>query len=411
MAAEGMRFTRCYAASGVCSPSRAALLTGRYPLRFDIRRHFTSEMGTHLPPGIPTLPALFAQNGYHTAHVGKWHLGGLRREHATHRASSPPGPLQHGFHSYVAMIEAADPRGRLGGSRRMFRDGARHLLRDDQPADLSPRHLTDVEFDEAEAVLRRQRQSGQPFFIQLWLDVPHNPYEPAPEPHLSAAQGDALYYRSNLSHVDARLGQLRALLDKLRLTRDTLLLFTSDNGPTGPGIAAPLRGGKGTLFEGGIRVPLIACQPGTVPAGITSTAPCHHADLLPTLAAAAGLTPPPEGQLDGINLWPLDRLDALAVSRPPLLWQHDAYPAYQRERKEKAPHATEAAMQGKWKLLSQKAKPLALYDLEADPAEHTNLLTQHPEIATRLSKSVQTFLDAPRDSRGNGSAPAAKETE
>lgn len=401
LARDGTRFTRYYAASGVCSPTRASVLTGRYPLRFGITRHF-SDGPEHLVPGVVTLPRLLQQAGYATAHVGKWHLGGLNRKHLADRANSPPGPIQHGFDSYLSMIEEMDPRGVMVRNSTLFRSGAKHLIRTEKPVDLSPKHLTDCEIDEALAVIQRQHAAGKPFYLNLWFDVPHKPYEPAPDvyltPYKDKAKGDDLLYRSMVAHLDAGVGKIRDKLRELKIAERTLIVFSSDNGPTGPGSPGPYRGGKGTLFEGGIRVPFLVCWPGVVKAGVVTDTFAHATDLLPTICAAASVEVPNNAKLDGRSLWPLLREGKELGDRETTFWQMDPYPNFQKERKEPGPHATEAVQKGQWKLLARNALPLALYDVVADPAEKKNLLSEQPRVAAEMVEALKNWLAEPRRS-------------
>jgi len=308
LAAEGMRFTRFYAGSAVCTPSRACLLTGKFPLRFDIRRHFSDKDGRYLPEKPVTLPELLKHAGYATAHIGKWHLGGLQPHNIEARQAgrpSAPGPLQHGFDHYLANVEGP-VRQVLLRERRLYREGGHYMYRNDEKAPDDSRHWTDLKIEEAIRLLENWKTEDQPFFLNLWFDVPHTPYEPAPEPHLSnyrklGVSGDQLYFRSMVSHLDAGIGRLVSRLKELDLFDNSLILFTSDNGPAFQGSPGPFRGGKTDLHEGGIRVPLIAVWPGRIPANTYSFQTAHMADLLPTISAAAGREELP-GDLDGVNL-------------------------------------------------------------------------------------------------------------
>ncbi len=413
LAASGVKMTRFYSASAVCSPTRASILTGRYPLRFDIRDHFPDDE-THLPRGVTTLPALLKQNGYQTAHVGKWHLGGLHLRHAQDRAHSIPGPREHGFDHYLCQNEEPPLRPRLGKERRLYSDGGTCLLRNDQPVPESDpyykMHLTDIIGAESTRLVEHFHREKKPFFLNIWHLVPHLPYEPGSEPHWTntAAPGisdDQHRFRSMLAHMDATLGDLLRKLDQLGIRENTLILLTSDNGGVYEGDIGPLKGGKTDLHEGGIRVPFIASWPGHIPAGGSSAEIGNTIDLLPTLCAAAGAEVPASATTDGVNLLPHLQNGSAITRSSPLLWQLDLYPKLQRHDPKPKPYATEAVMEGRWKLLSREAEPLELFDLETDLAEQTNLLTQHPEIVTRLTKAARTFLAAPRDRSGH---PAGK---
>ncbi len=413
LARSGTKLTRFYAAAAVCTPTRASILSGRYPLRFDIRKHFPDDE-SHLPRGVATLPALLRAAGYATAHVGKWHLGGLHLAHARDRARAIPGPREHGFDHYLCQNEEQPLRGKLGSTRRLYRDGGTCLLRDDQPVTEDDpyyrAHLTDIVGDEGIRLVERFHREGRPFFLNLWHLVPHTPYEPGTEPHYrqTAAAGiteDQHCFRSMVAHLDATIGALLAKLAALGIRENTLVIFTSDNGGAFEADNGPLKGGKTDLHEGGIRVPFIASWPGRIPAGRSSAATGSTIDLLPTFCAAAGVPVPDAAKVDGVTLLPLLTTGTEPARSGPLFWQLDLFPRMQRHTPKPKPYATEVAMEGRWKLLTAGAKPLELFDLEADLGETRNLLDRHPDIAARLAAGLRRFLDQPRDRSG---APAAR---
>jgi N-acetylgalactosamine-6-sulfatase len=201
IAAAGTRFENFYAASAVCTPSRAAILTGRYPLRFDIRAVFPDDEA-HLPQTV-TLPKLLQQAGYGTAHVGKWHLGGLHRKHIADRAHSIPGPLQHGFDHYQCQNEESPPRRGMIANRTLYRRGGTCMFRDDKNVVESDpyynRHFTDINGDESVRLIGEFHRQGRPFFLNVWWCVPHTPYEPAPEPFWGRAQAPGISETSVVS--------------------------------------------------------------------------------------------------------------------------------------------------------------------------------------------------------------------
>ncbi len=408
LAAGGTRMVNFYAASAVCSPSRAAILTGRYPLRYDIRRAFTDDEA-HLPVSQNELPHLLRRAGYSTAMVGKWHLGGLHRKHIADRKNSIPGPHQHGFDHYLCQNEEQPMRGRMGKERTLYRKGGTCLIRNEQsvpPSDpYYPMHWTDIVGDESVRLIERLHARGNPFFLNVWFLNPHAPYEPAPEPHWSrtAAPGiseDQHCFRSMVEHMDAKIGAMLAKLDQLGIRENTLLIFTSDNGGAWESDVGPYKGGKTDLHEGGIRVPAIFHWKGVIPAGKTSTSFGHHCDLLPTLCEAAGIAVPRDARLDGVSLW-----DCLVKAQPcpargPVFWQMDLMKQIQRRHPKPLPYATEVARMGSWKMLAVDGRPLALYDLDSDPTEQTSVLEKNPQIANRLAQELRGFLTAERDRSG-----------
>lgn len=415
LAASGALFRNFYSASAVCTPSRAAILTGRYPLRFDIRQHFPDDE-SHLPASAATIAKQLKAAGYATGHVGKWHLGGLHVEHAANRAASIPGPAQHGFDDYLCQIEQNEPRARMGRDRILFRQGGTCLLRNDQrvgPEDpLYPKHLTEIIGDESLRLLDKYHRQQQPFFLNVWFLAPHTPYEPAPEPHWSRYKDDPVSedqrcFRSMVSCLDAQVGRIVARLDALGIRDNTLILFTSDNGGAWEANIGPYKGGKTDLHEGGIRVPAIASWPGRIAPNQDLDGFAHHTDLLPTICAAAGAPAPPPEHLDGHSLLPWLTGAAPPPDRGTVFWQMDLYRNLQRHTPKPAPFVTEVARRGPWKLTARDGVPQELFNLQADPLETRNLLAAadpnansaiapNPAIATELLQDLRRFLAAPR---------------
>jgi len=397
LAEDGVRLTNYYATSAVCTPARASLLTGRYPLRFGITKHFPDDE-QHLPPESVTIAELLQQAGYRTGHIGKWHLGGLHQKHIDDRANSIPGPLQHGFDEYLTQLEDPPIRVPLGRENRMYRDGGKHLVHNDRNAPGDPRYWTDINGDQAVEWIEKFHQEGKPFFLNVWWLVPHKPYEPAPEPFFSQyegwAEGDQQKFRSMLSHMDHKVGQIVAKLEQLGIADNTLIVFTSDNGGAFETDIGPYKGGKTDLHDGGVRVPYIATWPGRIPAGAVSREVANHNDLLPTLCAAAGIEAP-EG-VDGLNLLPHLTQGAPILARGPIFWQMDLYQSLQRHYPKPEPYATEGVLDGRWKLLARDGEPVELFDWQADPQERENLLPDFPEVAARLSGALREFLAEPR---------------
>lgn len=399
LAAEGARMTQFYAASAVCTPTRASVLTGRYPLRWGITRHFPDDE-QHLPPESITLPELLKGAGYRTAHVGKWHLGGLHQKHIDDRENSVPGPLQHGFDHYLTQLEDPPIRAPLGRENRLFRDGGKHLVRDDENVPPDARHYTDINGDEAIAYIEKFHATGDPFFLNVWWVVPHKPYEPAPEPFWSMyegwASGDQRKFRSMVSHMDHKVGQILAKLEGLGIADNTFVIFTSDNGGAYEANVGPWKGGKTDLHEGGLRVPFIAWWPGKIPAGKDSGELGHSNDLLPTFAEAAGVSS--TRGIDGVSLLPhLSQGDELARDGM-VFWQIDFYRNLQRHYPKPKPYSTEVVRDGRWKLLAWEGEPVELIDLEADPRERNNLVHDRPSVVERMTSALHGWLGEPRSS-------------
>src|SRR4051794_13669683 len=407
LAAEGIKLSRFYAASPVCTPTRASVLTGRYPLRFDIRAVF-HDTGQYLP-ACATLPKLLKGAGYRTAHVGKWHLGGLRLKDCDLRDRSP-GPREHGFDHYLTQVEQQPLRGDMIRQRTLYNKGGTCLLRDDRPVGADDpyykMHFTDILGDEPIRLIRDSHAEGRPFFVNLWWMDPHPPYEPAPEPHWSQTDApgisdDQHRFRSMVARMDYQVGRVLQAIDDLGLAGDTLVLFTSDNGGAWEANVGDLKGGKTDLHEGGLRVPLLARWPGQIRAGAESDAIGHAADLLPTCCDAARVAVPPDVPVDGRDLLPLLPGRADRPDRGPLFWQLDLMRAMQRHEPKPRPFATEAVRLGRWKLLALDGKPVELFDLESDPRERTNRLAEQPEVAESLRKRLADWLAEPRQQFGH----------
>ncbi|TWU46940.1 sulfatase family protein [Rubripirellula reticaptiva] len=409
LANEGMRFSRFYAGSAVCSPTRASVLTGRYPLRFGITKHF-NDVNLWLPESATTVAELLGDAGYNTAHVGKWHLGGLHVDEHGKRLDNQPGPRQHGFDFYQTQIEQQPIRSRMGRERTLFRQGGTVLLRNDQQVSQDDpyysKHLTDANGDYAVDLIERMSGDPKPFFINLWWLVPHKPYEPAPEPHWAQTAADGISddqhrFRSMVQHMDAKVGLVLDKLDELGISDNTLVLFTSDNGAAFEGFIGDLKGGKTDLHDGGLRVPMLVRWPAAIPVGQTSDAFGHSNDLLPTFCEAAGVELPAELPLDGLSL-----LSHMKGDNPPsdedrgtVFWQLDLYKSIQRHYPKPKPYATEVALRGKWKLLALGGKPVELFDIESDPNEQRNVIDEQPELVLTLAAQLEQWLRAPRTTK------------
>lgn len=402
MAKEGIQFTQFYSGSAVCTPTRVSILTGRYPLRFNVMQHFNDEE-MYLQPNIPTLPKALKEAGYVTKHVGKWHLGGLNEAHIKNRNNSMPGPLQHGFDHYLAMLE--DPLYRKPAmlEDRLYKDGAKHLVRDEQIIEPINKHWTDVKTDEALAFIDESNGNNKPFFLNLWYDTPHAPYEPAPDvslhPYKKKAKGDDLLYRSMVSHLDYSVERILTKLKELGIDKNTLVVFTSDNGPAFQGSPGAFKGRKLDFHEGGIHVPGIVWWPGTIEPRKETSQLFHTNDLFPTFCAVANASIKKSYQLDGKNLLP-SIVRGESVDHGILFWQirlynkNYNYAVVTDNRPE--PVATEIARKGKWKLLAREGNPVELFNLEEDPYERWNLVDSYPEITKKMAKELKKWLAEPR---------------
>ena len=375
MAAEGTRFTDFYSASPVCTPTRAGLLTGCYPARVGLARGVLfPNAQTGLNPDEVTVADMLKPLGYATACIGKWHLG-----------DAPQFlPTKQGFDYYFGIPYSNDMR--------LNRDGkvGPPLMRNDQIIEHPANQATLTERYTQEAVKFITENKDKPFLLYLPHTMPHVPLF-ASEKFTGKSKGGL--YGDVVETIDWGVGQILDTLRNLGLDENTLVIFTSDNGPWLSkkdlgGSAKPLRDGKQTVYEGGMRVPTIARWPGRVPAGKACTEVGCVIDLLPTLATLAGTKPPADRMIDGRDLTPLLTNPASAKSG------HEALFYY-------ATNGNLAAIRaGQWKLhLKRTAKPkkgpeqqlsAELYDLAADIGETTNLAEKHPEVVARLQKLAET---------------------
>ncbi len=396
MAGEGTLFTQFYVNASVCSPSRCAFFTGQYPARHQIHGHYADPkmneargMSNWLKPDVPNAARLMKSAGYTTAHIGKWHLG-------SNSGGPPVG--EYGF-DFVGTSEkdgangpAADPYFRAN-STALFVDEALKFIEDSKET---------------------------PFYLQLWTLVPHATLNPTPEqlarysrlraggkdfPHASAMQ----IFAASVTNLDFQIGRLLEGLKKLGKEQNTLILFSSDNGPedihignaghSGVGSAGPFRGRKRSLYEGGIRVPGIVRWPGKVPAGrIEDKAVMAGVDWLPTIGKIAGVSLPDEHSPDGEDVGDV----LLGQSRPrskPLLWEWRFNIAG-----EPFHHSPELAIRdGDWKLLMNPDRSrVELYDVTQDLTQLNNVAGQHPDVVEKLAAQVTTWAktlpEGPRDS-------------
>ncbi len=246
----------------------------------------------------------------------------------------------------------------------MYRDGGQHLVRNDRNAPADPRHWTDINGDEAMAWIEQFHAEGKPFFLNVWWLVPHKPYEPAPEPFFGQyegwARGRSAKFRSMLSHMDHKVGQIVAKLEQLGIADNTLVVFTSDNGGAYETDIGPWKGGKTDLHDGGVRVPYFATWPGKnssrggQPGGRQPQRPA--ADRL-----RRGRDRAAREEIDGVNLLPHLADGAPILARGPIFWQMDLYKNLQRHYPKPEPYATEAVRDGRWKLLARDGEPVELF--------------------------------------------------
>jgi len=364
MATEGVRFTDFYVAAPLCSPSRAALLTGCYPKRVGLHKWVLrpdSDLGIH--PDEITIAELLKTRGYATACIGKWHLG----FHPEFR------PTRQGFDEYFGLLHNLD----RFETAHFENVGGVPLLRNDEvvlrPA--TPDILTERYTEESVSFIRRNRDN--PFFLYLAHTMPHNPLGVSDRFRDKSDRG---LYGDVIQCLDWSAGEILRTVRELGLESDTIVVFTSDNGPAGRlgGSAGPLRGRKLTIWEGGMRVPCVIWGPGRIAAGVVCSELATTMDLYPTWARMAGATLPPDTAIDGKDIAPL--LTGEAGARSP----HEAF--YYHEGRE---GKLEAVRAGDWKL-HLKDSP-ELYNLRADIGEQNNVAQQNPEVVTQLRGLARSF--------------------
>lgn len=381
LARQGTRFTQFYVAQPVCSASRAALLTGCYPNRIGILGALGPQARFGISPDELTLAEMLKSRGYATAAYGKWHLG-------HHPEFLPP---RHGFDDYFGLPYSNDMWPKHPTSR-SYPDLP--LIEGEKTVELNPdqRLLTRRYTEKAVRFIEQNRD--RPFFLYVPHSMPHVPIF-ASDRFLGKSQNGL--YGDVIEELDWSVGEITAALKRSRVERNTLVIFTSDNGPwlsygEHAGSAGPLREGKGTTFEGGVRVPAIFHWPGKVPAGREVREPAATLDVLPSVARLTGAALP-ERKLDGKDISPLILGEKRA--RTP----HEALYFYWGGE-------LQAVRSGRWKLhfphtytsldgkpggrlgrptpYVQKRIELSLFDLEKDPAETTDVSAEHPEVVTRL---------------------------
>jgi len=394
LARQGARFTDAYAACAVCSPTRAAILTGKYPARIMLTdwlpdgrwnpkaRLQTGRFIRALPLEELTLAEALREGGYRTASIGKWHLG-----------SEPFSlPEHHGFDVNVAGNAHGAPGNYFfpySGNWKIPTTDLRakwNALPDGEPGEYLTDRLTD------EAITFLHASQDQPFFLYFPHYGVHTPlqakqemiarYKQVPE---DQRQGDPKY-AAMVESIDQSVGRVLQTLKELSLEENTVVIFTSDNGGFYKATSnAPLRANKGAYYEGGIRVPLIIKWPGVSKSGDIIGEPVTSSDLYPTCLAAAGESPRPNQHRDGMNLKPLlEGEDSL--SRKAIFWH---FPHYNQH-----PSAAPSSVirRGPWKLIETfDPKGLELYNLEDDLSETTDLVAEHPELVAELHRQLKAW--------------------
>jgi len=361
MASEGMKFTDFHTSAPVCTPTRASLMTGCYPLRVGLPAVLNYKSKIGINSNEVTLAELLKSRGYATACIGKWHLGWQKQFL----------PTRHGFDYYYGLPYSNDMN---------YENFPVPLFRNERIIEQPVNQETLTERYTAEAIRFITENRHKPFLLYLPHTFPHVPLHVS-ERFKGRSKGGL--YGDVVETIDWSTGEILDTLKKLGLDGNTLVVFTSDNGPwlqkkEQGGSALPLRNGKGSTWEGGFRVPCIMRWPGRIPAGAVCDQFASVMDFLPTFARLAGTSAPTDRIIDGKNIWPLMSGQKGAVS------PYEVFFMYRGER-------LEAVRMGKWKLAlpreevgTREPVPLSLYNLEEDIGETTDVSKHYPSIVKRL---------------------------
>ena len=398
LAEEGIRFEQFYVASPICSPSRVAITTGQFPSRHLIHSFLNSRkrnrergMRDFLDPSVPVVARTFQQAGYATAHFGKWHMGGGRDVH------DAPLPQAYGFDESLVSFEGLGDRILPpGGLSEQSKGLGRGVIRD------VPKHrMTEIYVDRAIDFLRRHRDD--PVYMHVWLNDVHDRFSPKPGLLERFERFSSNPYRQQyfavIDEMDRQLGRLFREVDSLGLGERTLLVLASDNGPTAwrryydegyepPGRTNGLRGRKWSLYEGGIREPLIVRWKGTVPPGrVNSATVVGGVDFFPTFCKLAGLELP-DAAFDGIDMSAAFRGEEPIRDRP-LFWEYGRDSTYLQPGREIDRSPSLAVRDGNWKfLIDADGSRAQLYDFRGGFDEQSNVASRYPEIAARLRSAL-----------------------
>lgn len=403
MAAEGAKFNSFYV-SPVCSPTRAALMTGSHSTRVGIGGVMFPRNNHGLNPDEITLPELLKDQGYATAIIGKWHLGNQDMFQ----------PLKHGFDYWYGTPASNNqfyyPNTKTYALDCKYREGyscdgilkretaACPLIRDNVVIEVPADQMQFTQRYTRETIRFITRNKDKPFFVYLAHNMPHIPLHASEKFVGSSKRG---IYGDTIQELDWSTGEILRSLKELGLDNNTLVIFTSDNGPnTGKGgSAGPLKGGKGSTLEGGVRVPFVARWPGTIPAGTESDEPITGMDLLPTLTRIAVGVVPDARVIDGKDIWPLltRKSDAKSPHKAVYYLRGRGVQAIRvgdwkyRVATEKPAKEKKSKRQPAGDSKSKKVDVETLYNLRDDIGEQTNLIDVHPEIAQRLKRQLSTF--------------------
>ena len=391
-AEQGVRFTQCYSACGVCSPSRSAILTGRTPYRNGVFRWIPANHEVHLRTSEITIAELLRERGYETCHVGKWHLNG--------HFNSPkhPQPSDHGFDYWFATQNNAAPSHKH--PKNFVRNGR----------EVGPLNGYSATLVAAEGIhwLREHRDPNKPFYLNVWTHEPHLPIESDPQ-FMDLYETDDVgkrQHHGNVTQLDYAFGMLIRALDEMKLTENTVVIFTSDNGPEGSGkpdtknpgsqrdrtrgSTGGLRGRKRDDYEGGIRVPGMVRWPGHINAGTVSDVPVIGSDIFSTICDIVGIPLPNDRVIDGASMLPAFEGQPIPRTQP-LYWRTHI----------SSPDSRVALRIDDWKIVADdKLENFQLFNLKDDWQERNNLADKQPGRfgkmkAALLAADAEVLADGP----------------
>ncbi|QDV41159.1 Arylsulfatase [Stieleria neptunia] len=366
LASQGVKFTQCYSACGVCSPSRSAILTGRTPYRNGVYRHLSGNHEAHLRASETTYPKLLKSIGYETCHVGKWHLNSRPQ----FNTSKYPQPGDHGYDYWMATHNNAEPSHK----------NPNNFVRNGTPVGELKGFSAPLVAAEAARWLSDIRDDSKPFALSIWVHEPHSPI--ATDPQFSALYDghENSTYMGNITQLDHALGQVMRALDEEGVSDNTLLFFTSDNGPVAKfgGTTGGLRGGKRSDHEGGIRVPGVARWPDHIKPGTVSDVPVIGTDIFATVLDITGIPLPTDRTIDGVSMLPA--FAGKPVERKiPLFWRTHVSPPGDR-----------VAMRiGDWKIVGDETlSEFQLYEIQKDWKEENDLSVKLPEKTEQMKRTL-----------------------
>lgn len=389
IAEQGTKFTQYYTAAPICSPSRVGVLTGMYPANWnfttflnDRKSNLEAEQANYLNTEAPSIASIFKEAGYATGHFGKWHMGGGRD------VQNAPGFENYGFDEHVSTYESPDPDPLITATDWIW-----------SPEDSIKRWDRTRYFVDKTLAFLKKNKGKKPSFINLWPDDMHTPWVPEVQERYTGKfpmnPREEKAFTMVLEEYDRQMGRLLDGIKEMGIEDNTIIIFTSDNGPL-PSFrgsrAAGLRGTKLSLYEGGIRMPFIIKWPGHVPAGETnSTTVISATDLLPSLAAMADVELPANYKGDGEDVHSAF-LGKKITREGDIFWEYGRNPYafnYPKGR-DKSPNL--AIRSGKWKLLvDYHENNVELYDMEKDKFETKNVAKDHPDIVKELKTKLVTW--------------------